>query len=401
MIHSFTCKNFYSFADEIDISLAVNNNAPKNNGYFITPFGKRLMKSAVVIGPNASGKTHLLKVLPLFKWLITDSFGSDPDAALPFMPFWFALDDPTELRVVFEVGKKVYTYGFTLTLRQILKEELKVTQMVKKKTSTKRVFKREWSQEQECYLLSRNSLGLPKEFANMLRKNASAVGMAAKLNNAECVEITKFWQQVFFNVADANQIEDKVAQPQVPPLTQALNFYSDNPEITQEAALLLSRLDLGIDDFKVSKTRNLGGININATVEHSFKGKSYIQPLQYESAGTKQLVIMMQDILKALQGGGVAIIDEFEALLHSDLILELLFLFINPESNPNNAQLLFSSHSHLLLNSMDKQQIVLVEKDEHGVSNAWRLDEMGGIRPDENHYGRYLAGAYGAIPQPL
>ena len=46
-----------------------------------------------------------------------------------------------------------------------------------------------------------------------------------------------------------------------------------------------------------------------------------------------------------------------------------------------------------------KYQIFLVEKDQDGSSNAWRLDEVKGVRSDDNYYMKYIAGAFGATPK--
>jgi len=61
--------------------------------------------------------------------------------------------------------------------------------------------------------------------------------------------------------------------------------------------------------------------------------------------------------------------------------------------------LLFSSHSHLILSKLDKYQIILTEKNKKGESEAWRLDEVAGVRADDNYYAKYMAGAYGAFPR--
>ena len=70
-----------------------------------------------------------------------------------------------------------------------------------------------------------------------------------------------------------------------------------------------------------------------------------------------------------------------------------------PEINQHNAQLIFSTHSHEVLNMLCKEQIVLVEKDAELSTEAYRLDEVEGIRADDNIYAKYMAGAYGAIPE--
>src|SRR3990167_11301397 len=110
MIHSFSCKNFYSFGDPATVSFVVNDNAPQNNGYFTAASGSRLSKVETIIGPNASGKTNLLKVLPFLKWLIIDSFNMKPEDPIAVQAFAFSdeKDQPTELSVVFEVdGKEI------------------------------------------------------------------------------------------------------------------------------------------------------------------------------------------------------------------------------------------------------------------------------------------------------
>jgi CheY-like chemotaxis protein len=91
-------------------------------------------------------------------------------------------------------------------------------------------------------------------------------------------------------------------------------------------------------------------------------------------------------------------IDELEADLHPDMLEPLIKLFINPETNPHNAQIIFSTHSHEVMDLLDKEQIVLVEKDEACNSEAWRLDEVSGVRRSDNLYAKYRSGAYGAVP---
>ena len=100
-----------------------------------------------------------------------------------------------------------------------------------------------------------------------------------------------------------------------------------------------------------------------------------------------------------LANGGVAVLDEFDVNLHPEIVLSLYELFIHPETNPENAQLFFSTHSHLVLNKLDKYQIILTEKNDKGQSESWRLDGVSGVRADDNYYAKYIAGAYGAVPE--
>ena len=77
----------------------------------------------------------------------------------------------------------------------------------------------------------------------------------------------------------------------------------------------------------------------------------------------------------------------------------ILDLFANPATNPRSGQLLFTCHAMEVLNIVHKSQVMLVEKDANNESNAWRRDSVEGIRSDDNLYAKYMAGAYGAVPQ--
>jgi hypothetical protein len=60
---------------------------------------------------------------------------------------------------------------------------------------------------------------------------------------------------------------------------------------------------------------------------------------------------------------------------------------------------LFSTNSNVILSKMDKYQIIMVEKNQNSASESWRLDELSGVRADDNYYTKYMAGAYGAVPK--
>ena len=104
-------------------------------------------------------------------------------------------------------------------------------------------------------------------------------------------------------------------------------------------------------------------------------------------------------ILPALQQGGLVVIDELEADLHPHMLTPILDLFFSPKTNPHNAQVIFTSHAIEVLSLLHKSQVVLVEKNDQCQSDAWRLDTVKGVRVDDNLYAKYMAGAYGAIPQ--
>jgi len=402
MIHSFSCKNFYSFGESGEVSFVVNDNAPQNNGYFIATSGSRLSKVEAIIGPNASGKTNLLKVLPFLKWLIIDSFNMKPEDPIAVQPFAFSDENaqPTELSVVFEIDGKEYNYSFVLNKQKILSEELAVTNFVNEKKGSKKLFTRTWNSTENRYNFEGENFELPKGFDNLLRLNASVIGTAARLNHKEGQDIAKFWQTLETNTTESGSMRDPLSQNTIPHWFEVLMYYSENETLKKEAEKLLSRFDLGLNGINIDKKQGANGMTtIEVQGLHEFNEQKKQLPIQYESAGTKQLFILLKTILQVLERGGIAVLDEIDINLHPEIVLALFDLFIQPETNPKNAQLLLSTHSHLILSKLDKYQIVLVEKNENGASEAWRLDEVSGVRADENYYSKYIAGAYGAVPK--
>lgn len=404
MIHSFSCKNFYSFGDKTTVSFVVHDKAPYDYGYFKTSSGVRLSKIEAVIGPNASGKTNLLKVLPFLKWLIVDSYNISPSNLIPVRPFMFDgnSEKPTDLSVEFEISGNVYIYEFSLKNNRILIEELKIKNKTKHKVTSKKIFFRTWNEESKAYKFEGKNFSVPKGFESLLRSNASVVGVALRSNNELSQKITKYWESVETNVIEAGWIGNDLLPNAMHQLIEAFSFYSENDVLKKEAEKLLSRFDLGLEGFVIQKEKNENNeknISLNVRAIHSLNEQKQFLPIQYESSGTMRLFVLLKSILQVLSRGGIAILDEFDVNLHPEMVLSLFDLFIQPETNLHNAQILFSTHSHIVLSKLDKYQIIFTEKNEKGVSESWRLDEVSGVRADDNYYSKYIAGAYGAVPK--
>ena len=83
-----------------------------------------------------------------------------------------------------------------------------------------------------------------------------------------------------------------------------------------------------------------------------------------------------------------------------------MIMFLDPEKNPNHAQLVFTTHDtwHLNNEMLRRDEVWMTEKGNDGVSTLYSLadfvDDNGTkIRKDENYEKNYLLGKYGAIPQ--
>ncbi|MBC6995400.1 AAA family ATPase [Neolewinella lacunae] len=124
-----------------------------------------------------------------------------------------------------------------------------------------------------------------------------------------------------------------------------------------------------------------------------------------ESSGTRKVINTIPPILFTLCKGGVVIIDEIEAPLHTKLTAALVKLFLDPKTNPKQAQLLLATHDTNLLNSVPlrRDQINFVEKNKAGATTVYSLSDFNYFegnpgQPDKDKEKRYLEGRYGATP---
>ena len=100
-----------------------------------------------------------------------------------------------------------------------------------------------------------------------------------------------------------------------------------------------------------------------------------------------------------LGSGGIVAIDEMDAAIHPVLLPVLLRWFYDKAGrNKFDAQLWLTCHSASLLDDLSKEEIVICEKDRQGCTRIYSLMDVG-VRRDDNHYRKYLSGAYGGVPQ--
>ena len=123
-----------------------------------------------------------------------------------------------------------------------------------------------------------------------------------------------------------------------------------------------------------------------------------------ESSGTKKMFSLYQTLLDVLEKGAVFFADELDIKLHPLLMRNILLTFTDKEKNPNNAQLIFTTHNTIYMDMdlLRRDEIWFVEKD-NGVSNLYSLDDITNekgekVRKDSNYEKHYLLGNYGAIP---
>lgn len=393
MLRAFTLQNFQSFREPVRISLELNRHTPEDNRSCTSAGGTRLSKAIAIIGANASGKTTLIKSLVFIDWFVKHSFHAKPDDPIPLSAHFSAEAEPSTFEVEFELDNREWRYRLIASRDRVYHESL----YTKQSRAFSYVFTREWNPERKGYVVKQQQFGLLQKEAEKVRENASLISTAAQYEVDLALKLVS--ANVLSNVHGLGRQAMDHDQ-----IMRASEFYAKNTAIRGQMATLLHKWDFGLADVRVEKqtvTRESGkteDIHIPFGI-HRVGNKEHPLMFLHESSGTQGAFILLSRILPALQQGGLVVIDELEADLHPHMLTPILDLFFSPKTNPHNAQIIFTCHSIEVLSLLHKAQVVLVEKDNNCESDAWRLDSIKGVRADDNLYAKYMAGAYGAIPQ--
>ena len=251
------------------------------------------------------------------------------------------------------------------------------------------------------------------------RPNALFLSVAAQFNGKVSEQILRWFQ----NIGILSGIKDSTSEIYTLELLE-------NQKYREDILTLINKLDLGINDIQTQKTailldnfpseileilaardgkvakevETLSSVDVK-TIHHKYNSNGTIDSIEEfdleenESEGTKKLFAFAGPILHTLREGRVLLIDELDARLHPLITKTLVELFNSSETNPNNAQLIFTIHdTNLLTKKLFRQdQIWFVEKDQYGATDLYSLLEYE-LSNDVVFEGDYIKGRYGAIP---
>ncbi|EXJ10283.1 MULTISPECIES: AAA family ATPase [Nitrincola] len=392
MLKKITISNFYSFAETTVIDFALGKK-PTPSGYDLHLNGERFNKAVAIIGANGSGKTQLLKPLAFLSWFITDSFlGTAPDDDIPYASHRLLEDKPTLLVLEFRLNDKDYRYQLELNQGEVQFEA------IFEKTSNQFSYLIKREKNADGYSVKQKGFGFAKPQAEKIRSNASIISAAHNFDVIEAKEFVDYFQHIETNVASSGRRHFQHGA-----LIRAAERFAKTPELIEPMIEAMCLFDLGLSRVEIKQlvsrdeTGKEGTIHVPFGLHQTSSGESFELPFFEESSGTQSAFVLLEPILKTLQQGGVAVIDELDNDLHPHLVPILLDWFRLEHTNPKQAQLIFTCHTPEVLNLLQKHQIYLVEKVGQ-FSEAWRADEIIGLRADDNLYAKYMAGALGAVP---
>ncbi len=420
MLIEFRVKNFKSIRDEQVLSLVASSDKTLEHTHIFEtgiPAAPRLVRSAVIYGANASGKSTVVRALQYMQILVTQSSKLAPEAQFKSLQS-FRLDEttvnePSEFEVTFVVNGTRFQYGFAVNSTRVVSEHL----LVYKASKPQKWFERFYDSEVEKYTYSFSaSLKGPKHiWEGATRKNTLFLSMASLLNSAQIAPIFNWFAN---NLAVSNELAPMnpaatVRELKQPDRRKAIITFLNAADTSIVDVAVVRKLEAGVKfsfqmkNGNVEPTRDDIQIEAvdNAEIDHiqfhhvTDAGKAVFE-MADESSGTRNLLFLAAPILNILQSGITLIVDELDTSLHPLLVRHLVALFHRPDINTGGAQLIFTTHDTSLLDANDlfrRDQIWFVEKDRDQASSLYSLSDFSPRKNEALERG-YLQGRYGAVP---
>lgn len=425
MLIEFRFKNYRSFRDEATLSMEATGLSSFKNCLIPLSSTVKLLPACAIYGKNGSGKSNVIRAFWLAVQFIRNAQRTQHErAAVPVNPFAlndYSKDEPTEFDFVYTSNGVKYWYGFSATKEKIFSEYLYHAPKGQKALVFNRTAQEFSFTEEKA---KRSMIG------EMVADNQLFFSVACTMNDAPCVAAMNWFRnQVYFS-RDYSDIprqlieysEDKNMLKAISDYAKAadlgiqdMQFEFESKEIKEDTSLpgdIPDGIKTALVQFMhaLSESTNNGDIRLKmgeVTAKASHQGEdkdgkksSYLLDLSDESDGTRKLMAIAPAIESALHTGGILLVDELERELHPKLVNFIIAKFQSKTSNPNGAQIVFTTHNTELMNLeiLRKDQLYFVDKlDKDGSSELYSISEFS-TRTTGNIRKGYLVGKYGATP---
>lgn len=424
MLIEFKFKNYRSFREETLLSMEATGLGTFKNS-LISYGSLNLLPSVAIYGKNGGGKSNVIRAFWLAVQFIRNAQRTQHESSkIPVIPFAlndYSKDEATEFEFVYTLSGIKYWYLFAATKEKVCKESLYHSPKGQKAL----VFSRENQTFKFTEEKSKRTL-----ISETVAPNQLFFSMACTMNDSVCVNAMKWFREQLYFSRDYSDIprqlldysNDANMLRAISDYAKAADFGIENMQFEIDSKEIKDNLSFpenmpegiraALTQFMnvLSETSNnsetkLKMNEIKATSEHlgvNKEGKTDLYPLELsdESDGTRRLMSFAPAIESALSKGGILVIDEIERELHPMLVDFVVAKFQSKQTNPNGAQLIFTTHNTELMNMeiLRKDQLYFVDKNrEDGSSELYSISEFS-TRTTDNIRKGYLLGKYGATP---
>jgi len=400
MLIEFSAANFRSLRERQTFSLvkARGDELIESNTFTTTPPNEfELVRAAAIYGPNAGGKSNFLRAMKAMQQIVLTSAASlqrgDPLPVTPFRLSQATSDRPSEFEATFIVDNVRYQYGFSAMLDRIHEEWL----LTYPKGRPQRWFERAWeeSAQRHRWMLGGNLQGEKQLWQKATRDNALFLSTAVQLNSEQLRPLYDWFKYTLHTAGLGGwgssfsvSICAKEEKARVLAFLRAADIAIEDIEVEKEPfdpKSLPDDMPAHVKQAISGELKDKELIDIK-TVHKSIEGKRVAFAFEDESDGTQKLFAFAGPWIDSLTNGHVLFIDELHDNLHPRLVRFLVQLFHSSETNPKNAQLVFTTHETSILNQelFRRDQIWFCEKDQQQASVLYPLTDFSPRKGREN-----------------
>ena len=418
MLLEFKIKNYKSFVDETVFSMMP---APKQTGldYSILTEkagskNQKALCSAVIYGPNASGKTNIIGAMETLRAILLRGNIRNSDAslspnvastALELIPNCDMESAPTEISITFVEKELVFNYRLVMDLGQFLAKDYKRKILEEKLiVNEKEVFTRD----------SHLEVALPASIRHLSNKSIKRITPKTKeIAESSLSDTELFLTNGFKNIFAQELVSiitkwfsDKFMVIYRSDEVKVMRKFADPKENTiyVETTLTEAAREFGINSNALGYRASGEGEDV-VLCSIFDNSKLAIPADAFESYGTIRFINEFPLVINALLNGGTLVMDEFDASIHPMALMNIISIFHNDEINKNHAQLIFNTHNPIFLDAslFRRDEIKFVERDtETKRSSHYALSDFktaNGIRKGEDYMSNYFVNRYGAISE--
>jgi hypothetical protein len=411
MLLEFRIKNFRSFRDEATLSMVASkdrelletNTVSVGEGQSTL----RALRTAVVYGANAGGKSNLLRALQLMRGVVVESARLQPEQLFNVQPFRLdqqSAAEPTLFEVLLMLQGVRYQYGFTFTPQRIISEWLFAYQTAK----SQKWFVREFdvAKNKQMIKFGPHLTGPKTTWRDATRPNALFLSTAVQLNSEQLRPVFDWFANSLIVLMDGGALPFGFS-------TQSIQ----TPEGHTAVRSMMEAADIGIAaitavrqkgishkinlDFATGKSDTLTaeGELLVPKFKHVAGKVSADFDLPDESQGTQKLFALAGPLLDIVKRSAVLAIDELDRSLHPLLVRQIVEAFQSETPPGCRPQLIFTTHDTSLLDGglLRRDQIWLAEKREDQSSRLVPLSDFSPRKNEALERG-YLGGRYGGVP---
>ncbi len=403
MILEIRLSNFFSINEEVILDMRAANIKSKNAKFLKNNVFKyndnSILKTVVLYGANASGKSNIIKAIRFCSLMVINSHNHNENVIFNFKKFKFknSSKKPSNYFIRFVSNNIEYEYSYSLLQDRIVTESLHYYP----KGRIAKIFTRDerlGDSKKEKYSFG-SIIKRPFDVADNTSDKTLYISRASQMDRDIAKEIFSYFNNTFI----LGYIGYNAPQVEV--------LFKKYKEQLLEA---LKIADSDIVDIKINKVKqprkninaNLDDqtLSIEDVIQDALQIKTYHKAdpsvgfdlLLEESEGTKKLFVIMLGILDIVSHNKILMIDEIGESLHTDIIEYIFNLF----RAGNKAQLICTTHNtrFLDLKKFRKDQIFFVNKKPDASTDLYSLYDYSDFRDTMDLEKAYLQGRFDAVP---